>query len=144
MMSQMPKSPMASETNPIPSASSGTPKVKRWAPLVTSVPIMPSSRPSTIMPTALIIEPEASTTDPISPKTMSEKYSAGPNLKATSESGTASTASTSGGEASGDERAQGRNGQRGTRAPLARHLVAVQAGDHRGGFARHIDQDGGG
>ena len=48
-----------------------------------------------IMPTALIVDPEASTIEPISPKTMSEKYSAGPNLKATSASGTASTASTS-------------------------------------------------
>ena len=39
------------------------------------------------MATALSNEPEASTTAPIKPKTMSEKYSAGPNLKASSVSG---------------------------------------------------------
>ena len=44
------------------------------------------------MPTALIREPEASTTAPIRPSTISEKYSAGPNLKATSVSGTANAA----------------------------------------------------
>ena len=94
MMSQMPKRPIASETNPMPSASSGIPNANRWTPLVTSVPIMPSSSPSTIIPTALIIDPEASTMDPISPKTMREKYSAGPNLNASSDRGTASTART--------------------------------------------------
>ena len=47
------------------------------------------------MPMALTSEPEASTTAPIRPSTMSEKYSAGPNLKATSVSGTAKPASTS-------------------------------------------------
>jgi hypothetical protein len=36
------------------------------------------------MATALTSEPEASTTAPTSPSTMSEKYSAGPNLKASS------------------------------------------------------------
>ncbi len=44
------------------------------------------------MPMALSSEPEASTTAPIRPTTMSEKYSAGPNLKATSVSGGAKAA----------------------------------------------------
>ena len=44
------------------------------------------------MPMALIREPEASTTAPIRPSTISEKYSAGPNLKATSVSGPANAA----------------------------------------------------
>ena len=44
------------------------------------------------MATALMSEPEASTTAPISPKIMSEKYSAGPNLKANSVSGPAKAA----------------------------------------------------
>jgi hypothetical protein len=38
--------------------------------------------PSRIIAIALINEPLASTTAPISPKTISEKYSAGPNSKA--------------------------------------------------------------
>ena len=46
------------------------------------------------MPTAFSKEPEASTTAPINPKIISEKYSAGPNLKATSVNGTANAAST--------------------------------------------------
>ncbi len=94
MISQIPKRPIARDTNPKPSANSGTPKVKRWAPLVTSVPIIPKSKPRRIMPTALIREPEASTTDPTRPKSMSEKYSAGPKRKASSASGTASSART--------------------------------------------------
>ena len=44
------------------------------------------------MPMALIKDPDASTTAPIKPKTMSEKYSAGPNLNATSASGAANAA----------------------------------------------------
>jgi len=47
------------------------------------------------MPTALSSEPEASTTAPTRPSTMSEKYSAGPNLNASSAMGTAKAASTS-------------------------------------------------
>ena len=67
-------------------------KVKRGTPELTSVPTMPSSRPSTIMASALSSEPEASTTAPMRPRIMSEKYSAGPNLKATSVNGTAKAA----------------------------------------------------
>ena len=43
---------------------------------------------------ALRMEPEASTMAPIRPSTISEKYSAGPNRKATSVSGIAKPAST--------------------------------------------------
>ena len=46
------------------------------------------------MPIALIKEPDANTTAPIKPKTMSEKYSAGPNLNANCESGAAKAANT--------------------------------------------------
>ncbi len=44
------------------------------------------------MPTAFKSEPDANTTAPIKPKIMSEKYSAGPNLKATSVKGAANAA----------------------------------------------------
>ncbi len=44
----------------------------------------------------------------------------------------------------GEERADGRDRQRRAGAPLARHLVAVEAGHHRRGFARQVDQDRGG
>ena len=47
------------------------------------------------MPIALSTEPEASTTAPIRPSTISEKYSAAPNFKASSTRGTAKAANTS-------------------------------------------------
>ena len=97
-----------------------------------------------IIAIALISEPDASTTAPIRPSTISEKYSAGPNLKASSVSGGANAAMTMRAHAAGEERAQAGGGQRGAGAALARHLVAVDRGHHRGRLARHVDQDGGG
>ena len=92
MISAMPNMPIATTTKPMPSESSGMPKVKRGTPELTSVPIRPSSRPSTTMAIALTSEPCASTTAATRPSTISEKYSAGPNLSATSASGGAATA----------------------------------------------------
>ncbi len=48
-----------------------------------------------IMQMALISEPDARTTAPMRPRTISEKYSAGPNLKASSVNGGANAAITS-------------------------------------------------
>jgi len=59
---------------------------------MTSVFTWPSSRPSRIIEIALISEPDASTTAPMRPSTISEKYSAGPNLNASSVSGGANAA----------------------------------------------------
>ncbi len=92
MISAKPKSPMATLTTPIPSVSAGMPKSKRATPELTSVPTMPSSRPRMIIAIALSSEPCARTTAPISPNTISEKYSAGPNLSASSDSGTETAA----------------------------------------------------
>jgi hypothetical protein len=47
-------------------------------------------------------------------------------------------------DAAREERAQRGDRERGTGTALARHLVAVEAGDHRGRLARHVDHDGGG
>ena len=68
------------------------PNAKRCVPEFTSVPTMPSSSPVTIIAIALRSEPLASTTAPMRPSTMSEKYSAGPNLSASSDRGTATLA----------------------------------------------------
>ena len=95
MISAVPNMPIATTTKPMPSESSGTPKVKRSTPELTSVPMMPSRRPSTTMAIALMSEPCASTVAATRPSTISEKYSAGPNLSATSASGGAATAMTS-------------------------------------------------
>jgi hypothetical protein len=44
----------------------------------------------------------------------------------------------------GEERAQAGSGECRARTALAGHLVAVDGRHHRGRFARHVDQDGGG
>ena len=87
MISAKPNRPIATLTTPMPSVSCGMPKSKRATPELTSVPTMPSSRPVTIIAMALSSEPCASTTAPISPSTIREKYSAGPNFSASSDSG---------------------------------------------------------
>ncbi len=45
MISAMPNMPIATTTKPMPSESSGMPKVKRSTPELTSVPMRPRSRP---------------------------------------------------------------------------------------------------
>ncbi len=47
-----------------------------------------------------------------------------------------------GGNRAGEERSDGSDGKRRSRLALARHLVTVDGGDRRRGFARHIDEDG--
>ncbi|MDF3010188.1 MAG: hypothetical protein K0S03_984 [Burkholderiales bacterium] len=84
--------PIATMTKPMPSESSAMPNVKRRTPELTSVPIRPSSSPNTTMAIALMSDPCASTVAAIRPKTMSEKYSEGPNLSASSASGGAMVA----------------------------------------------------
>ena len=46
------------------------------------------------------------------------------------------------GEGARDEAADGRNAERRARAALLGHAVAVDAGDHCGGLARNVDEDG--
>ena len=83
IISPIPNTPIATVTKPTPSINSRIPKVYRWAPEFTSVPMTPRIRPRTIMPMALSSEPRARTTEQTRPSTMREKYSAGPNLRAT-------------------------------------------------------------
>src|SRR5215813_9521051 len=108
----------------MPSASPIMPKLNRRAPVFTSVPTRPRSKPSTTIAIALMSDPRARTTAATKPHTISEKYSAGPNCKATAASG-------------GD--AERRSG-----VALTRHLVTVDGGHDRGCLARNVDQDGGG
>ena len=102
---------------------------------------MPSSSPSTIIASALRIEPCASAIEAIRPSTISEKYSGAPKLSAARASGGAATARISVATDAGEERAERRGGERRPRPALARHLVAVDGGHRRGGFARQVDQD---
>src|SRR5450631_1077239 len=86
-ISAKPNRPIATLTTPMPSINSGTPNANRAAPELTSVPTMPSRSPSTTIAIALSNDPCASTTAPIRPRIISEQYSAGPNLSASSDSG---------------------------------------------------------
>ena len=92
MISEKPNTPIATAAKSMPSVSSGMPNEKRATPEFTSVPTMPIKRPSKIMQMALTSEPDANTTAPTRPRHISEKYSAGPNWKATSASGGAKAA----------------------------------------------------
>ena len=62
-------------------------KVMRPAPVSRSEPTIDSNRPVRIMAMALSTEPFASTTAKMRPSTISEKYSAGPNISARPVSG---------------------------------------------------------
>ena len=65
--------------------------MRDW-PVSISEPTIESNRPSMIMAIAFGIEPLASTTANTRPSTISEKYSAGPNFKASTVSGAPSAA----------------------------------------------------
>ena len=86
MISLKAKRPIATTTKLMPSASSGTPRENRATPLFTSVPTSPKRTPSRIIAIAFSAEPCASVTAMSMPTTRREKYSAGPNWKATSAS----------------------------------------------------------
>ncbi len=70
------------------------------------------------MAIALTSEPCASTTAATRPHTISEKYSAGPNCRATAASGGAATAISKVATRAGEERADGGDAERGAGAAL--------------------------
>ena len=90
------------------------------------------------------MSPCASTAAATSPISMSEKYSAEPNLSATSASGGPASAISSVPTVPAKNEPMRGDRERRSRAALPRHLVAVEAGHHRRGLARQVHQDGGG
>ncbi len=84
--SATPKRPSASATSSTLSVSSTRPNVKRATPLFTSVPTMPISRPTTVIATPFSGEPRDIVPPAMSPSSMIENISPGPNLKAISTS----------------------------------------------------------
>ena len=143
-MSATPNSPMAITTKPMPSASWGTPKVKRSVPEFTSEPMRPSSRPSTVTPIALSMAPFASTTAPTSPSAISAKYSGAWNCSPSRASGGEASAMNSVATEPAKKEPSAAIASAAPARPCKRHLVAVERGHHRGGLARKLDQDGGG
>ena len=71
-----------------------------------------------------------------------EKYSGGPNFRATSARGGATSMRPTTLMVPADEGPHGRDAQGRARSSLAGHLVSVQTGHHRGGFAGDIEKDG--
>ena len=96
------------------------------------------------MASALRTEPWASAIDETRPTTISEKYSAAPNFSAIAVSGGAKSATRKVATVPAKNEPMRGGGERRAGAALARHLVAVDGGDGGRGFARHVDQDGGG
>ena len=74
-------------------------------------------------------------------RTISEKYSAGPNLSAKSTTIGARNVMPIVPMRAGDERADRRRRERGAGAPAPRHLVAFERGDDGGALARRVEQD---
>ena len=144
MISAKPNKPIATLVKPMPSDSSAMSKVMRPAPVSRSEPTIDNNRPVTIMAMALSTEPLARTTAKIRPSTISEKYSAGPNRSAIDVSGTPSAATSTVETQPAKNEPMAADRERRAGAALPRHLMAVEAGDDRGGFTRNIDQHRGG
>ena len=98
-------------------------------------------RPTSIASSALVIDLPASSTTMASPRNISAKYSGELNDSANLASGGATSIRRQHADGAGDEGGDGGNAERRAGASLLRHLVAVEAGDHRGRFSRHVEQD---
>ncbi len=72
------------------------------------------------------------------PKTIREKYSGGPKAKAASASGGARKTSPKMAMVPAMNEPMAQIASAGPGPSLLGHLIAVNAGDHRGGFTRHI------
>jgi hypothetical protein len=91
----MPKKPMTTGTNRMPSSSEVMPKSNRGAPSIGSMPTKEKIRPTTPITRALVSDFPASAITRESPTRINEKYSGGPNLRAKRDRGSAMTTSPS-------------------------------------------------
>src|SRR5262249_38309424 len=105
---------------------------------------MPSRSPNATMASDLTISPWASTAAATSPISISEKYSGGADRGRHGREGRAGGRDRRRPRGAGEEGPNGGDGEPGSGAARGRHLVPVDAGHHRRGLARQIDQDGGG
>ena len=80
----------------------------------------------------------------VRPRVIKEKYSGGPNFKPISARGGAISIRPEDADRAGNKGAEGGNPQGRAGPALAGHLIAVQAGDHRGGLPGNVHQDGSG
>ena len=113
-----------------------------WA-ATRSSPILPMITPTQAIIRDLTIDPPARKVRTVRPRIISEKYSGGPNFRATAGKRRSEEGKADDRQGSGDEGAEGRDPQGRPRPPLAGHLVAVEGGDHGSGFSGNVHQDGG-
>ena len=108
-----------------------------------SVPMVAIHRPTSIDSSALVSDSPASSTTMARPSTISAKYSGALNASDSLRQRRRHEHQRDDAEGAGDERSDRGHAERSTGAALARHLVAVEASDDRGRFARHVEQDRG-
>ena len=89
--SEIPKRPMATGTSPTPSMRMGMSKVNRSVPERMSMPMHPRKIPRAAMQSALGMESPARKVSMMTPMIIREKYSGGPNCRATSARGGATS-----------------------------------------------------
>ena len=140
-ISPKPNTPMPTTTKPMPSDSSGMPQVMRSAPVSRSEPIIDSSRPVRIMVERL--EHRALGEHDREDQAEHHQREVFGRAEQQREAGQRRTerGHQHGGDAAGEERADGGDGERRAGAALLGHLVAVEAGDHRRRFTWNVDQD---
>ena len=141
-ISPNPNTPMARVTKSNPLCSSMTPKENRVLPEMGSSPTEASRRPSAIMMSPLTTEAPERVTAMRSPTKARENISGGPKLRANPAIFGANRVMPTIPIGARHERADGGDAERRPGSPLLRHLVPVDAGDHRRRFAREIQEDG--
>ncbi len=142
-ISAMPNRPMAIGAKSMPSLSSGRSKVKRWAPVLTSVPTRPNSRPRKDHRDRLD-DRSAGQHDRGDQAERHQRAIVGrPEFLRHARERLGEQHDDHRADRAGEERAHRRYRQRRAGAAVARHLVAVEACHHRRRFARQVDQDRG-
>ena len=133
--------PMATMTKPMPSASSGMPKVKRGAPELTSVPTRPSSRPNDDHGERMQQRAVRQHDRGDKPEHHQREILGRAELQRDFGERRGEQRDQQRADGAGEERADRRGGQRRAGPALPRHLVAVERGDDGGRFARQVDED---
>ena len=141
MISAKPNNPIATVTTPMPSVSSGIPKANRATPELTSVPTMPSRRPRMIIAIAFKQRSVRQHDGADQAQHHQRKVFGRAELERELRQRYRHRRDQDRRHRAGEERGEGRDRQRRAGLSLAGHLVAIEAGDDRRRFARHVDED---
>ena len=134
--SAMPNIPIATGTKPMPSASSGMPRVMRGVPVLTSMPTRPSSSPTNHHRHRLFGRAMRQHHGAGQPEHHQAEILGGVELQRERAQRHARGRDHDCRDGAGDERRDRRDRQCSAGAALLRHLVAVDTGDNRRGFSR--------